>query len=159
MLGEGEIRVHRAMLLWGRALPFCHNSSFRKQTQAGTALAPSHRCNMRNTQGANRARLPLCLLPASSYSLSHAPQSIGPLQAALAGMTMASLTHGNIHPEYPALIFSLPQRMQKLEGERSSPGEGASPPARLVTNFAGGSQTAGERRIWLCYLFCSRPQN
>lgn len=147
--------VHRAVLLWGTAFPSCHNSSSRKQTQAGTALASSHHHNMRNTQGAKRARLPPCLLPASSCSLSHAPQSTDPLQEALASMIMASLPHGNIHPEYPDLIFSLPQGMQKLRGERSSPGEGASPPARLVK----GNQTAGKKRTWLCCLFCSRPQS
>lgn len=105
MLEEREICVHRAVLFWGRAFPSCHNFFPRKQSQTITASAPSHHCNMRNTQGANRARFPPCLLSASSCSLSHAPRSIGPLQAALAGTTTASLPHGNIHPEYPALIF------------------------------------------------------
>lgn len=120
MLGEREIRVHRAVLFWGRAFPSCHNSS-RKQTQTATASAPSHHFNMRNTQGTHRSRLPPCLLPASSCSLSHAPRSIGPLQAALAGMTMASLPHGNIHPEHPALIFLPSPKNAKAWGRKILP--------------------------------------
>lgn len=99
-------------LFWERAFPSCHNSSRKQQT----ASAPSHHCNMRNTQGASRARLPPCLLPASSCSLSHVPPSIAPLQAAPAGMTMASLPHGNIHPQYPACIFLPSPRNAKAWG-------------------------------------------
>lgn len=84
--------------------------------QETTASAPSRHCNLRNTQGASRARLLPCLLPASSCSLLHVPPSIAPLQAALAGMTMASHPHGNIHPQYPACIFLPSPRNAKAWG-------------------------------------------
>lgn len=70
---------------------------------------------------ANRAGLPPCLLSASSCGLSHAPRSIGPLQAALAGMTMAPLPHGNIYPEYSALIFLPSPNNAKAWGRKIIP--------------------------------------
>lgn len=145
---DGEVCDHRAVLFWGRAFPSCYNSS-RKQTQARTASASSH-----YHKGQKRAGLPPHLLPASRCSLlKHRCPASTP------GMIMASLPYGNIHPKYPALIFLPSPRNAKPWGRKILPWGRSIPPARLVTSFAGGSQAAGTKRTWPCYLFCSRPQN
>lgn len=156
MLGEGEMRPQ---LFWGRAFPSCHNSSSRKQTQAGTASAPSHHRNMRNTHGASRVRLPSCLLPASSCSLSHAPPSIAPLQAALAGTTMASLPHGNILPEYPAFIPLPSPRNAKAWGRKTLPWGRSIPTSPACYQLGRREPDCREGEDMAVYLFCSRPQS